>query len=203
MYNCTTSVFRVLSFFSCRQEHFLKKADLFHVCMVLAADTHSRGGGWSQSLANAAFPWTLTARPAEIIWTLTKLWSTIYPSCASCAVCVVYLCKSYCLPSKVSILCSARCIHSLSQLLFQLAHLCSLSAGWQVMNRCRSCHWTLYRRRLQAGPTTSCVTVSDWRRSSAGCAEETRAWQKPWGRLSSWAPQNVTINSTSRGGTAP
>lgn len=131
---------------------------------------------------------------AEFIWTLTKLLSIICPSCASCAVYVVYLCNSYCLSRKVSILHFIGYFIKMYPLplcaLFKLTWLWlwSFPPGWQVMNRCLSCHWTLYQRRTWAGPTTSCATGSNWKRNSAGCADETRAWQRPWERPSPWAP---------------
>ena len=131
---------------------------------------------------------------AEFIWTLTKLLSIICPSCASCAVYVVYLCNSYCLSRKVSILHFIGYFIKMYPLplgaLFKPTPLWlwSFRPGWQVMNRCLSCHWTLYQRRTWAGPTTSCATGSNWKRSSAGCADETRAWQRPWERPSPWAP---------------
>lgn len=90
----------------------------------------------------------------------------------------------YCFSRKVTI---SRFI-VLIEMCAHRAYLWSFPAGWQVMSRCPSCHWTLYQRRTWAGPTTSFVTGSNWKRSSAGCADETRAWRRLWERPSPWAP---------------
>lgn len=131
---------------------------------------------WSHFLANVEFPWTLTT---ELLNWLTKL------KCINASGCVF----SACFYSFV------REGQHLALYWSPYWDVCSLSvsvvfspAGWQVMSRCLSCHWTLYRRRTWAGPTTSSATGSNWKRSSAGCADETRAWRRLWERLSPWAP---------------
>lgn len=130
---------------------------------------------WSHFLANVEFPWTLTT---ELLNWLTKL------KCINASACVFSPCF-YSLSGKVNISCF---IGAVIEMCAHWVYLWSFPVGWQVMNRCLSCHWTLYRRRTWAGPTTSSATGSNWKRSSAGCADETRAWRRLWERLSPWAP---------------
>lgn len=126
---------------------------------------------WSHFRANVEFPWTLTS---ELLNWLTKL------KCINASGCVS--------PPRLLQLVREGQHLALIEMCAHRVCLWSFPAGWQVMSRCLSCHWTLYRRRTWAGPTTSSATGSNWKRSSAGCADETRAWRRLWERLSPWAP---------------